>query len=31
MLDQVLEGEKKLIVDFNGKIDAIYSNLNTKF
>ena len=30
-LDQVLQGQQQLTVDFNGKIDAIYTNLNTKF
>ncbi|KAF8085272.1 hypothetical protein N665_0673s0002 [Sinapis alba] len=31
MLDQVLEGQHKLMVDFNGKIDSVYTNLNIKF
>ena len=31
MLDQVLEGQQKLTVDFNGKIDSVNNNLNTKF
>ena len=31
MLDQVLEGPQKLMVNFNGKIDDVYSELNTKF
>ena len=31
MLDQVLEGQQKLRVDFNGKINVVYTNLNTKF
>lgn len=31
MLDQVLEGQHKQTVDFNGKIDYVYNNLNTKF
>jgi len=30
MLEQILEGESKLIVDFNGKFDAIYTDLNGK-
>ncbi|KAG2307209.1 hypothetical protein Bca52824_026957 [Brassica carinata] len=30
MLDQVFEGQQKLTVDFNGKIDVVYTNLNTK-
>ncbi|XP_009102720.2 uncharacterized protein LOC103828827 [Brassica rapa] len=31
MLDRVLEGQQNLTVDFNGKIDSVYNNLNTKF
>ena len=31
MLDQVLEGQQKLMVNFNGKIDAVYTELNSKF
>ena len=31
MLDQVLEGQQKLMVYFNGKIDAVYTELNSKF
>ena len=31
MVDQVLEGQQKLRVDFNGKINVVYTNLNTKF
>ena len=31
MLDRVLEGQHNLTVDFNGKIDSVYNNLNTKF
>ena len=31
MFDQVLEGPQKLMVNFNGKIDDVYSELNTKF
>ena len=31
MLDKVLEGHQSMTVDFNGKIDSVYSNLNTKF
>ncbi|XP_024015882.1 uncharacterized protein LOC112089136 [Eutrema salsugineum] len=30
MLEQILEGQKKLTVDFNGKIDALYLDLNGK-
>ena len=30
MINQVLEGQQKLMVNFNGKIDAIYIELNTK-
>ena len=29
-LDQVLQGQQQLTVDFNGKIYAVYTNLNTK-
>ncbi|KAL0689436.1 hypothetical protein Bca4012_089114 [Brassica carinata] len=31
MLDRVLEGQQRMPVDFNGKIDSVYTNLNTKF
>ena len=31
MLDKVLEGQQSMTVDFNGKIDYVYNNLNTKF
>ncbi|KAL0734099.1 hypothetical protein Bca4012_010309 [Brassica carinata] len=31
MLDSVLEGQQRLTVDFNGKIDAAYNSLNVKF
>ena len=31
MLDRVLERKRNLTVDFNGKIDYVYNNLNTKF
>ena len=31
MIDHVLEGQQKLIVDVNGKIDDVYTELNTKF
>ncbi|KAF3566186.1 hypothetical protein DY000_02013672 [Brassica cretica] len=31
MIDKVLEGQQSMTVDFNGKIDSIYTNLNTKF
>ncbi|XP_033130780.1 uncharacterized protein LOC117126547 [Brassica rapa] len=31
MLDQVLERQQKLTMDFNGKIDSVYNNSNTKF
>ena len=31
MLDRVLEGQQNLTVDFNGKIDFVYNNLNIKF
>ena len=31
MLDQVLEGHQKLMVNFNEKIDAVYTELNSKF
>src|SRR5690606_39768801 len=30
MLYQVLEGQQKLTVDFNGKFDSIYKDLDTK-
>ena len=29
MLDRVLEGQQRKTVDFNGKIDSVYTNLNT--
>ncbi|KAL0667751.1 hypothetical protein Bca4012_030455 [Brassica carinata] len=31
MFDRVLEAQQQMIVDFNGKIDSVYTNLNTKF
>ena len=31
MLDRVLEGHQRMTVDFIGKIDSVYNNLNTKF
>ena len=31
MLTRVLEGQQSMTVDFNGKIDSVYNNLNTKF
>ena len=31
MIDQVLEGQQKLMVNVNKKIDAIYTELNAKF
>ncbi|XP_024006610.1 uncharacterized protein LOC112083112 [Eutrema salsugineum] len=31
MLEQILEDQQKITVDFNGKIDALYLNLNGKF
>ena len=31
MLDRVLKGHQRMTVDFNGKIDSIYTNLNTTF
>ncbi|XP_009123708.1 uncharacterized protein LOC103848580 [Brassica rapa] len=31
MIDQVLEGQQKLMVNFNGKIDVVYTELNAKF
>ena len=31
MIDQVLEGQQKLMVNFNGKIDTLYTELNSKF
>ncbi|XP_024006544.1 uncharacterized protein LOC112083051 [Eutrema salsugineum] len=30
MLEQILEGQQKLTVDFNGKMDALYLDLNGK-
>ena len=31
MLHRVLEAHQHMTVDFNGKIDSVYTNLNTKF
>ena len=31
MLDRVFEGQHSMTVDFNGKIDSVCTNLNTKF
>ena len=31
MIDQVLEGLEKIVVNFNGKIYVVYNNLNGKF
>ena len=31
MLDRVLEGQQSMTVDFKGKINSVYNNLNTKF
>ena len=31
MLDLVLEDQQKVTMDFNGNIDDVYTNLNTKF
>ena len=31
MLDRVLEAQQQMIVDINGKIDSVYTNLNTNF
>ena len=31
MFDKVLEGQQSMTVDFNGKIDSVYNNLNIKF
>ncbi|WZZ50979.1 hypothetical protein YC2023_051086 [Brassica napus] len=31
MVDRILEGQQSMTVDFNGKIDSVYNNLNTKF
>ena len=31
MIDKVLEGQQSMTVDFNEKIDSVYTNLNTKF
>ena len=31
MLNRVLEGQQSMTVDFNGKINLVYTNLNTKF
>ena len=31
MLDRVLEGHQRMTVDFNRKIDSVYTPLNTKF
>jgi len=30
MLEQILESQTKLVVEFNGKFDAIYTDLNRK-
>ena len=30
MLDQVLESQQKLMVNFNGKIDDVYADLSSK-
>ena len=31
MIDQVLECQQKLMVNVNGKIDSVYTELNAKF
>lgn len=31
MINQVLEGRQKMTVDFNGKLDVVYTNWNIKF
>ena len=31
LLSKVLEGHQSMTVDFNGKIDSVYTNLNTKY
>ena len=31
MVDKVLEAQQRMTLDFNGKIDFVYTNLNTKF
>ena len=31
MIDQVFEGQQKLMVNVNGKIDAVYTELNEQF
>nr|VDD29970.1 unnamed protein product [Brassica oleracea] len=31
MLDRVLKTQQRMTVDFNGKIDSVYTNMNTKF
>ncbi|KAF3575225.1 hypothetical protein F2Q69_00059807 [Brassica cretica] len=31
MLDKVLEGQQRMTMDFNGNIDSVDTNLNTKF
>ena len=31
MFHQFLEGLEKIVVNFNGKIDVVYNNLNGKF
>lgn len=31
MIDQVREGQQKLSVDLNGKINVVYTNLKDKF
>jgi len=30
MLEQILESQTKLVVEFNGKFDAVYTDLNGK-
>ena len=30
MLEQILESQTKLVVEFNGKFDGVYTNLNGK-
>ena len=31
MLEQILEGQQDIAIDFNGKIDVLYTDLNGKF
>ena len=31
MIDRVIEEQQRMTVDFNGKIESVYTNLNTKF